>query len=64
MLTLKQTPVALFGILFACGLTEGDPNRGKLITALCIVIATILYVLICNKSNSIKNEKRKTGMYR
>ena len=64
MLTLKQSPVALFGIFLACGMADGDPNRGKLITALCLVIVTVLYVLICNKSNHAKDERRKTGVLR
>lgn len=64
MLTLKQSPVALFGIFLACSLADGDPNRGKLIIALCLVIVTVLYVLICNKSNQVKDERRKAGMYR
>lgn len=66
MLTLKQSPVALFSIFLACGLAGGNTNQGKLITALCLVAFTVIYVLICNNSNQIKDAKRKdkTGMYR
>lgn len=64
MLTLKQTPIALIGILLACGLTEGEPGAGKSIIALIIVALTVLYVLVCNCKNHLRDERKKTGLYR
>lgn len=64
MLTLKQSPFALIGIFLACSLSEGEPDRGKLIIALIAAIFTVLYVLVCNEPNRRRNEKRKTGVYR
>lgn len=55
MLTLKQSPFAIIGILLACSLTEGDPESGKLLIALLVLIATILYVLVCNFINQRKD---------
>ena len=56
MLTLKQSPIALIGILLTCSLTEGDPERGKLIIALITLILTIVYVLVCTAINQRRYE--------
>lgn len=58
MLTPKQTPLALIGMFLACSLADGEPERGKLIIALLTVIATVLYVLVCNLINQRRNERR------
>ena len=50
MLTLKQSPAAIFLMLLACSLAEGEPEPGKLIIALLIVFITFVYVLVCNVS--------------
>lgn len=47
MLTLKQSPLAIIGILLACSLADGEPDAGKLTIALGALILTILYVLVC-----------------
>lgn len=64
MLTPKQTPLALIGMFFACSLADGEPEKGKLIVALLTVIATVLYVLVCNHVNERRNEKRRSEMRR
>ncbi len=51
MLTLKQSPVAIIGVFLTCGLADGEPQTGKLIVALCVLIVTILYVLACTYTN-------------
>jgi len=58
MLTLKQSPVAIIAMFIACALAEGEPERGKLIVALCIVALTIFYVLVCNELNHRRNERQ------
>lgn len=57
MLTPKQSLPAIILMLLACSLAEGEPERGKSIIALLIVILTVLYVLVCN----YKNVKRHGG---
>lgn len=64
MLTPKQTPLALIGMFFACSLAEGDPEKGKLIIALCTVIATVLYVLVCNYYNQQHHERKESELHR
>ena len=59
MLTLKQSPVALIGILLTCGLADGEPEAGKLIISLCVLVLTILYVLACTYVNQRRYEKGK-----
>lgn len=51
MLTLKQSPIALIGIFLTCGLADGEPEAGKLIIALCMLVLTVLYVLVCTYAN-------------
>lgn len=51
MLTLKQSPIALIGIFLTCSLADGEPNPGKLIIALIVLVLTILYVLACTYVN-------------
>lgn len=51
MLTLKQSPIALIGIFLTCGLADGEPEVGKLIIALCMLVLTVLYVLVCTYAN-------------
>ncbi|MEG0889905.1 MAG: hypothetical protein RSH25_15680 [Bacteroides sp.] len=63
MLTLKQSPIAIIGILFACGLAEGEPSSLRLTIALCAVFLTVLYVLVCNRLNH-KRHERETEMFR
>lgn len=59
MLTLKQSPIALIGILFTCSLADGEPVPGKLIVALIVLVLTILYVLACTYINQKKYEREK-----
>ena len=59
MLTPKQTPLAIIGMLFALSLADGEPEKGKLITALCAVIITVLYVLVCNAINQHRHERKE-----
>lgn len=56
MLTLKQTPVAVIGMLLTCSLAEGEPEPGKLIIALCVLVLTVSYVLACTYVNQRKYE--------
>jgi hypothetical protein len=56
MLTLKQTPVAVIGMLLTCSLADGEPEPGKLIIALCVLVLTVLYVLACTYVNQRKYE--------
>lgn len=58
MLTLKQTPLAIIGIFLTCSLADGEPQRGQLIASLCVLIATILYVLACTYVNQKKYERK------
>ena len=58
MLTLKQSPVAIIGMLLTCSLADGEPEPGKLIIALCVLVVTILYVLACAYVNQRKYESR------
>lgn len=64
MLTLRQSPIALIGMFLACSLAEGEPGRWKSIIALIIVALTIVYVLVCNCQNHLKDERKKTGLRR
>ena len=59
MLTLKQSPIALIGIFFTCSLADGEPDTGKLIIALILLVLTILYVLTCTYINQKKYEREK-----
>lgn len=63
MLTLKQSPAAIFLMLLACSLAEGEPGPGKLIIALLIVFITFVYVLVCNYLN-VKRHGGESSMYR
>ena len=63
MLTLKQSPAAIFLMLLACSLAEGEPEPGKLIIALLIVFITVIYVLVCNYLNE-KRHGGESSMYR
>ncbi|MFR1084133.1 MAG: hypothetical protein ACLSCE_04130 [Bacteroides cellulosilyticus] len=56
MLTLKQSPVAIIGMLLTCSLAEGEPEPGKLIIALCVLVLTVSYVLACTYVNQRKYE--------
>ena len=56
MLTLKQSPIAVIGMLLTCSLAEGEPEPGKLIFALCVLVLTVLYVLACTYVNQRKYE--------
>ena len=56
MLTLKQSPVAIIGMLLSCALAEGEPEPGKLIIALCVLVLTVSYVLACTYVNQRKYE--------
>lgn len=58
MLTLKQSPIALIGIFFTCSLADGEPDTGKLIIALIVLVLTILYVLT-TYINQKKYEREK-----
>ena len=64
MLTPKQSPFALIGMFLACSLGEGEPVPGNLMIGLLGVIATVLYVIVCNEVNQRRNEKRKSELYR
>ena len=59
MLTLKQSPIAVIGIFFTCSLADGEPDTGKLIIALIVLVLTILYVLTCTYINQKKYEREK-----
>lgn len=59
MLTLKQSPIALIGIFLTCGLADGEPEAGKLIIAICVLVLTMLYVLACTYANKKKYEREK-----
>lgn len=59
MLTLKQTPVAVIGMILTCSLADGEPEPGKLIIALCVLVLTVLYVLTYTYVNQRKYESRK-----
>lgn len=59
MLTLKQSPIAIIGILLACSLADGEPETGKLIVSLCVAVSTILYVLACTYANQKKYERKE-----
>ena len=59
MLTLKQSPIAIIGILLTCGLADGEPEAGKLIIALCVLVLTMLYVFACNYANQRRYERDK-----
>jgi len=63
MLTLKQSPAAIFLMLLACSLAEDEPEPGKLIIALLIVFITVVYVLVCNYLN-VKRHGGESSMYR
>lgn len=63
MLTLKQSPAAIFLMLLAYSLAEGEPEPGKLIIALLIVFITFVYVLVCNYLN-VKRHGGESSMYR
>ena len=63
MLTLKQSPAAIFLMLLACSLAEGEPEPCKLIIALLIVFITFVYVLVCNYLN-VKRHGGESSMYR
>ena len=63
MLTLKQSPVAIILMFLACSLAEGEPERGKLIIALLIVLLAIIYVLVCNYLN-YERHGGESSMYR
>ena len=56
MLTLKQSPVAIIGMLLTCSLAEGEPEPGKLIIALCVLVLTVSYALACTYANQRKYE--------
>lgn len=58
MLTLKQSPIAIIGIFLTCGLADGEPEAGKLIVSLCVLIVTILYVLACTYVNQNRYEQK------
>lgn len=58
MLTLKQSPIAIIGIFLTCGLADGEPEAGKLIVSLCVLIVTILYVLACTYVNQKRYEQK------
>lgn len=59
MLTLRQSPIAVIGILLTMSLADGEPDKGKMIIALCVLVLTILYVLVCTYINQrrYKNEE-------
>lgn len=59
MLTLRQSPIALIGLFLTCGLADGEPEARKLITALFVLVLTILYVLACTYANQKKYERKK-----
>ena len=54
---------AIFLMLLACSLAEGEPEPGKLIIALLIVFITFVYVLVCNYLN-VKRHGGESSMYR
>lgn len=56
MLTLKQSPIAVIGMLLTCSLADGEPEPGKLIIALCVLVLTVSYVLACTYVNQRKYE--------
>lgn len=58
MLTLKQSPIAVIGMLLTCSLADGKPEPGKLIIALCVLVLTVLYVLACTYVNQRRYERR------
>lgn len=60
MLTFKQSPIAIIGILLTCSLADGDPQPGKLVIALCVLVLTVSYVLVCMYVNQRKYEREKT----
>lgn len=60
MLTLKQSPIAIIGMLLTCSLADGEPEPGKLIIALCVLVLTVSYVLVCMYVNQRKYEREKT----
>ena len=63
MLTLKQSPAAIFLMLLACSLAEGEPEKGKLIIELLIVFIKYGYVLVWNYLN-VKRHGGESSMYR
>ena len=58
MLTLKQSPIAVIGMLLTCSLADGEPEPAKLIIALCVLVLTVLYVLACTYVNQRRYERR------
>ena len=58
MLTLKQSPIAVIGMLLTCSLADAEPEPGKLIIALCVLVLTVLYVLACTYVNQRRYERR------
>ena len=63
MLTLKQSPAAIFLMLIACSLAEAEPETRKLSIAQLIVFITFVYVLVCNYLN-VKRHGGESSMYR